>query len=299
MLQDFEQYLKNKYYSQNTVKTYLANFKKFLVDMHIINVEQLNNEIFFAYRADLQNKKLKGQTINTKFEAIRSFLKFLYNSKNIVAPACEVKQARLRIRLPEIKIRIYDRFYKKELSINEIKRVLRTINKDPNKFYRLRNTILIQLLASTGLRISEALQINIDAAITGRVEVVGKRNKIRTVLIPATVVKVCREFRKHRKELYLKNQKLFIDLQDNVIKSQTCGKMLKKYGVSAKVKLQKLFLHNLRHFYTIDCINQGMDLNTIAQNLGIEDMEVLKIYQSRNLKHLQEQTNKKGRRLLV
>ena len=42
----------------------------------------------------------------------------------------------------------------------------------------------------------------------------------------------------------------------------------------AKVKEKKLFLHNLRHFYTIDCIKQGMDLNTIAQNLGIEDLEI-------------------------
>ena len=74
---------------------------------------------------------------------------------------------------------------------------------------------------------------------------------------------------------------------------------LKKYGKIAKVKEKKLFLHNLRHFYTIDCIKQGMDLNTIAQNLGIEDLEILKIYQSRDLKVLQEQSNKKGRRLLV
>lgn len=299
MLQDFEQYLKEKYYSKNTVKTYLANFKKFMTDMNISKVEELNNEVFLNYRAEMQSKNVKGQTINTKFEAIRSFLKFLYNSKNIIAPACEIKEAKLRVKLPEIKIRIYDRFYKKELSIHEIKRILREINKDSNKFYKMRNIILIQLLASTGLRISEALQINIDAAISGKCEVVGKRNKIRTVLIPATVIKACREFRKYRKSLYLKNEKLFIDLQDKTIQAQNCLKMIKKYGNAAKVKPSKLFSHNFRHFYTIDCINQGIDLNTIAQNLGIEDMEVLKIYQSRDLKRLQEQANKKGRRLLV
>ncbi len=299
MLQEFEEHLRGKYYSRHTVKTYLANFKKFMADMNISTIEEMKSEVFLKYEEKLQKGKKKGQTINTKFESIRSFLKFLYESKKILAPVCEIREYKLKINLPEIKIRINDRFYKKELSIKEVKRILREIQAESNKFYRLRNEILIQLLATTGLRIFEALQLNIDEVISGRCEVVGKRNKIRTVLIPATVVKKCREFRKHRKELYLKNEKLFIGLQDQTIKSHNCLIILKKYGKTAKVKEKKLFLHNLRHFYTIDCIKQGIDLNTIAQNLGIEDLEVLKIYQSRDLKVLQEQSNKKGRRLLV
>ena len=290
MLQEFEEYLKGKYYSRHTVRTYLTNFRKFMADMDISNIEELNSEKFLKYEEKLQSEKKKGQTINTKFESIRSFLKFLYESKKILAPVCEVRSSGLKMNLPEIKIRIYDRFYKKELSIKEIKRILREIQGESNKFYRLRNEILIQLLATTGLRIFEALQLNIDEVISGRCEIVGKRNKIRTVLIPATVVKKCREFR---------NEKLFIGSNDSPLKEQACLRVLKKYGKIAKVKEKKLFLHNLRHFYTIDCIKQGMDLNTIAQNLGIEDLEILKIYQSRDLKVLQEQSNKKGRRLLV
>lgn len=299
MQQEFEEYLKGKYYSRHTIRTYLTNFRKFMTDMDVSNIEELNSEKFLKYEEKLQSEKKKGQTINTKFESIRSFLKFLYESKKILAPVCEIRSSGLKMNLPEIKIRIYDRFYKKELSIKEIKRILREIQGESNKFYRLRNEILIQLLATTGLRIFEALQLNIDEVISGRCEVVGKRNKIRTVLIPATVVKKCREFRKYRKELYLRNEKLFIGSKDSPLKEQACLRVLKKYGKIAKVKEKKLFLHNLRHFYTIDCIKQGMDLNTIAQNLGIEDLEILKIYQSRDLKVLQEQSNKKGRRLLV
>ena len=295
----FTEYLRKKYHSENTIKTYVTNVKKFLNDMKIKNVDDLNNQTMSKYKQNLEDSKNKGQTINTKFESIRSFLKFLYYEKNITAPVVEVKNARIKIHLPEIKIRIYDRFYKKELSIHEIKRILRVIDKQENKFYKLRNTILIQLLASTGLRISEALQLNIDDVISGKVEVVGKRSKIRTVLIPATIVKICREFRKYRKQLYLTNEKLFITLQDKTVQKRALSSVFEKVGIAARVKKSKLFLHNLRHFYTIDCIKNGIDLNTIAQNLGIENMETLKIYQSRDLKAMQEQINRKGRRLLV
>lgn len=299
MESEFKEYLENKYYSKNTINTYISNFKKFLIDTKISEVEELTPGLFAKYKENLEQEKRTGQTINLKFEAIRSFLKFLCLKKNIIAPVVEVKDNRYRVNLPPIKIRIYDFYYKKELSIHEIKRILRVIDKEAMKFYKLRNKILIELLATTGLRISEALQLNIDDVITGRVEVVGKRKKIRTVIIPATIIKACREFRKYRKELYLVNKKLFISTTDKEVKSRALALVFERAGLAAKVPKKKLFLHNLRHFYTIDSIKSGMDLNTLAQNLGIEDMEVLKIYQARDIKAIQEVANKKGRRLNV
>ena len=90
-----------------------------------------------------------------------------------------------------------------------------------------------------------------------------------------------------------------LDVHDKEIGKQICLLRFKKYGIAAKVKKDKLFLHNLRHFYTIDAIKQGQDLNTLAQNLGIESMEILKIYQARDIHKMQNETNKKGRRLNV
>ena len=64
-----------------------------MTDMDISNVEELNSEKFLKYEEKLQSEKKKGQTINTKFESIRSFLKFLYESKKILAPVCEVRSS--------------------------------------------------------------------------------------------------------------------------------------------------------------------------------------------------------------
>ena len=296
---EFQEYLKNNYYSKDTQRTYIANTRKFLVDLEIKDITEITAIRLSDYKEYLISKKYAGQTINTKFESIRSFLKFLHYDKGINAPVVSEIENRIKINLPEIKLRVKDRFYRKELSIFEVKRILREIQKENNRFYVLRDTILIQLLASTGMRIFEALQLEIDQVITGRVEIMGKRNKIRTILIPITIIKQCKQYLKLRKELYLDNKKLFIDVHDKKIGKQICLLRLKKYGIAAKVKKDKLFLHNLRHFYTIDAIKQGEDLNTLAQNLGIESMEILKIYQARDIRKMQNETNKKGRRLNV
>ena len=295
----FQEYLENNYYSNDTQRTYISNTHKFLVDLEIKNIEEITAKRLSEYRNYLVQNKYAGQTINTKFESIRSFLKFLYYDLGWIAPVVLETENRIKINLPEIKLRVKDRFYKKELSIFEVKRILREIQKENNRFYLLRDTILIQLLASTGMRIFEALQLEIDHVITGRVEIMGKRSKIRTILIPATIIKQCKLYIKLRNELNLNNKKLFIDVHDKEIGKQICLLRFKKYGIAAKVKKDKLFLHNLRHFYTIDAIKQGQDLNTLAQNLGIESMEILKIYQARDIHKMQNETNKKGRRLNV
>ena len=99
--------------------------------------------------------------------------------------------------------------------------------------------------------------------------------------------------------MYLKNEMVFIDLKDNEIKSCNCYRIFKKYGRQANVNEKKLFLHNLRHFYTIDEIKNNTDLNTLAQNLGIENLETLKIYQSRDIEIMKEKAKKMGEKGLI
>lgn len=293
--EEFKKHLLSKDKSINTIKTYsygvqefLNFYKKDLKELQLFEINEWRDELLG------QNKSIR--TIENRFEGLRSYIRFLAEKKDFRNDLVKIIDGKMKIEMPVIRYTIRDFYYKKELSLEEIRKIISAIEKFEKNEYRLeRNVLLISLLWTTGLRVSEALSIKYKQLITGRIEVMGKRRKVRSVLIPGSIIKQAKKLEALK---ITESEYLFTTTTGRQIKRQTAFLFLRKYGKKAGIKERKLFPHNLRHSYTIDEIKQGVDLNSIADNLGIDDLETLKVYQQREESKVRERVNKKGRRIL-
>ena len=293
--EEFKKHLLSKDKSINTIKTYsygvqefLNFYKKDLKELQLFEINEWRDELLG------QNKSIR--TIENRFEGLRSYIRFLAEKKDFRNDLVKIIDGKMKIEMPLIRYTIRDFYYKKELSLEEIRKIISAIEKFEKNEYRLeRNVLLISLLWTTGLRVSEALSIKYKQLITGRIEVMGKRRKVRSVLIPGSIIKQAKKLEALK---ITESEYLFTTTTGRQIKRQTAFLFLRKYGKKAGIKERKLFPHNLRHSYTIDEIKQGVDLNSIADNLGIDDLETLKVYQQREESKVRERVNKKGRRIL-
>ena len=292
---EFKKYLLGKDKAENTIKTYCYAVKEFL-NYYQKDLEELDMIDINDWREDLREHGKSINTVQNRFEGLRSYLKFLATFQELKNELIKKENNKIKIDMPVIRYTLRDFYYKKELSLHEIRRIIASIEEfETNEFLKVRNILLISLLWTTGLRVSEALSLKYEKFLTGRVEVQGKRRKVRSVIIPGSILKHARKLQKLQKE---PSEYIFTTTTGKTIKRQTVFTLLQKAGRKAGIKQDKLFPHNLRHSYTIDEIKEGVDLNTLADNLGIEDLETLKIYQQREEKKVRERANKKGRRIL-
>ena len=291
MYEDFESHLKKRNYSKHTVRGYVYSIKQFHNFYSIKNICDINNEDIQAWRKYLEDKGNSIRTVAFKFEGLRSYLKFIYNEYGLTTALTNDEGKYLRIRIQKLKYRLKDIYYNKELSIREIRKMISAAREKGE----LRDELLMSLLFTTGIRISEALNIKSSEIVKDRIEILGKRNKVRSVNIPASIRKLARKYISSKK---IKTKYLFTGKKgNNAILPQTADKIIKKYGRLAGIKKEKCFCHNFRHSYTIEEIKDGIDLNTIAEDLGIENIETLKIYQNRDEKAVRDRTNRRGRKL--
>lgn len=154
----------------------------------------------------------------------------------------------------------------KSLDRNEINRLLRDVERDGN----LRNIAFVNLMAFTGLRVSEAVSLTKDNVLinerNGSAKVIGKGNKERTV--PLT-----KEVRRHLKR-YLDSrtddeEALFLSNYGRMISVRSAQRIIEKYGFHA---------HELRHTFCRNLIRNGTDIVTVAQLAGHESIETTRRY---------------------
>lgn len=281
--EEFRKYLLNRGKAKNTVRAYCYAIAKMTKELG--EMENLPYNAFRNYRDFLIKSGNKESTINYKFEVVRSYLYFLINEYGIMPETFVNNKIKLPFRTVMETASIY---YEKELTINEVKKILKEA-----KGRSLRDYLLLFFIVSTGTRVSEALQLKISDLDKKRVEVRSK-GKSRYILIPSAFVKEAKPYIAKNK-----NQYMFPGRMDKPMTTRRALDIMKFYCQKAKIPENKRFIHNLRHTYTITELEANTDIHEIAQKLGHSTTKTLEKYSKRNERNMRAKVNETANKFRV
>ncbi len=228
--------------------------------------------IFLANRADAKGLTLKRVTQNYYVIALRSFLRFLIkNDHQTLEPS--------KIDLPKTESRSV-----KFLEREQVDRLVTSV--DTSKEEGLRDRAILELLFSTGLRVSELVSLNCDQINIERREfgVVGKGGRPRVVFISDRAAQSLTYYLKKRKDPF---RPLFIRYSGQVITDNNGEKMrltarsverlVKKYVRAARLPIDAT-VHTLRHSFATDLLTNGADIRSVQEMLGHKNIATTQIY---------------------
>lgn len=293
LIDEFLDYLEiEKNCSKLTIRDYrhyLEIFAKwFTSTLPEKSIENLDLAIIRKYRIFLANKTdPKGMTLmrvtqNYYVIALRSLLRWLIkNDYKTLEPS--------KIDLPKTESRSI-----KFLERDHVDRLVTSV--DTSREEGLRDRAILELLFSTGLRVSELVglntaQLNIERREFG---VVGKGGRARVVFISDRAAEWLDRYIKQRKDVY---KPLFIRYSGKVIEENSGEKMrltarsverlMKKYVRAARLPIDAT-VHTLRHSFATDLLTNGADIRSVQEMLGHKNISTTQIYTHVTNKQLRE-----------
>jgi integrase/recombinase XerD len=146
----------------------------------------------------------------------------------------------------------------------------------------MRDKCILELLYSSGLRISELLSVKVNQITHDKsfLKIKGKGGKERLVPIGSSAMSSLLTYIDTYR-CNIKNtdntEMLFIKETGAVISRQECWKMIKKYALASNIN-KKISPHNLRHAFATHLLNNGADLRTVQMLLGHASLSTTQIY---------------------
>lgn len=271
-IREFLNYIKEqKKYSQYTIIGYqkdLEQFLKFLNDQKNLKFSRCNYDTLRKYLLFLHNQGYENKTVCRHISTLRSFFKYL-KAKHIIDdnPMLLISNPKIEKKLPKF------------LYYQDLEKLLESPNfKTP---IGIRDRLLLELLYSTGVRVSELVSIKmVDIKKNEqKIYITGKGNKERIVLYG----NICKE----KLEQYLEVRFSFLKEQDSeYLLLNNKGMPLTPQGVryilDQIIKKNSLSFHvhphMLRHTFATHLLNEGADLKTVQELLGHENLETTGIY---------------------
>ncbi|MFQ3548664.1 MAG: tyrosine recombinase, partial [Armatimonadota bacterium] len=147
----------------------------------------------------------------------------------------------------------------------------------------IRDKAIIELLYSTGMRISELLSLKIsDVQNNDEIRVIGKRNKERITIIGSMARSSLNDYLLKSRPLLTRKSKvytdaLFISQKGTPMVDTTVRRLLDKYMIIVSDSL-KISPHTIRHSFATHLLDNGADLRTVQEMLGHESISTTQIY---------------------
>lgn len=280
---EYGYYLKReKGLSENTIDAYLRDITQYITFLEkyrkLKRVEQIDKSDIQAYLKSLKNKDLSAKSTSRKLSSIKGFHQFLLLEKETTTDVSSLIEA------PKIERNIPD-----VLSVEEVIRLIDHVKGiEP---LDLRNLALLELIYGSGLRVSELLNLKIsDIHLTASyVKIIGKGSKERQVPLGQMSVIALREYlTKGRPQLIkIENNFLFLNQYGNKLSRQGFFKLLKKIAKDSNIT-KEVSPHTLRHSFATHLLEAGIDLRTLQELLGHEDISTTQIYTHISQKHLKK-----------
>lgn len=257
-------------YSDKTILSYyddLTEYNEFLGN-NFITVLDINDDIVSKYLQYLYERRINKNSISRKLSSIRGFYNYLVK-ENIVKTNYfnEVSNPKRELYLPK--------FLKNE----EIDKIFSVCNS--NNVYEERDTLIIELLYATGLRVSELVNIKIeDIDFNNRtIKVLGKGSKERMVIYNNHTKKAMDTYLNDGYHSLNKrnNGYLVLNKDGNKLSERYVRNIINKLVRRANLDI-KISPHTIRHTFATDMLENGSDLMTVKELLGHESLNTTSIY---------------------
>ena len=200
-----------------------------------------------------------------KLSSIKSFYKYLtVRTKQLQEnPVADLEYPKLRKSLP------------KYLTLEQSAALLQAVSGQNEK----RDYAILMLFLNCGIRRSELVGLNLTDVYEDRIRVVGKGNKERFVYFGTPCRKAIAAYLPERnKKILTDNRALFGSRDNNRISVSAVHRLVKKYLLMAGLDANELSAHKLRHTAATMMLSGGVDVKTVQEVLGHENLNTTQIY---------------------
>ena len=266
-IEDFVGHLSiEKNYALNTISSYkrdLLKFTSFLIDKEVSDCKMVDPDTLNMFVMELRHSNTSGKSIKRYLSSIRVFFAFLMEIGEVETnPALLIKTPKVERELP------------KTVDFDDLKKMM-TINS--SQYKELRSVLMIELLYSCALRVSELVGINLEDIDMneGFVKVMGKGNKARFSPMGQTTIDVLKRYIKQRPNC--NSDALFINQKNTRISTRTVQNVVKKRALQVGVSIN-VHPHMLRHAAATHFLQSSHDLRTVQEFLGHKSIKSTQVY---------------------
>ena len=277
----FSDYLKfERQYSAHTVNQYVSQlgFAALYFNKLCDNWFAVQSEHIRRYSMALRAKQLSGRTISLMLSCIRSLYKFL-KAKNITEqphyhnPAQGIKGPKFAKPLP------------KNLDVDQMARLLEIPDDDP---LAIRDKAMMELMYSSGLRISELVGANMQDinARNGEILVRGKGAKERLIPVGSKALEALKKWLAVR-PLFMgaDEHAVFLSSKKNRISVRQVRLRMQEWGIKQGISSQ-VHPHKLRHSFASHILESSGDLRAVQELLGHSSLSATQVYTHLDFQHL-------------
>lgn len=261
----------------NSIAAYRRDLEKFGVFLNDKDLREVTPDLITAFEGSLRAAKLSVATVNRADSTLRSFFKHLQREYGYADPTLEIAASKSARRLP------------KALTIVQILSMIDAAYKASEPI-TLRDQAMLELLYSSGARVSELVGINIndlskvqseDGEIT-TLKLRGKGAKERIVPLGSFATKAIDDYCvRVRPNLVSKNPKnnvaLFLNSRGGRISRQSAWKMVLDAAAVAGIT-EHVSPHVFRHSYATHLLDGGADIRVVQELLGHSSVTTTQIY---------------------
>jgi len=260
----------------------LVQFEQFLRDSVLsissrgtVAIEEVDRFVIRKYLSFLHRRN-KRSSIARKLSSLRTFFKFLGNEELVRSnPAKLVSTPKREKTLPAT------------LTVDEAFRLMESPFRGKTA-EKVRDRAILELLYSSGLRVSELVGLNVDRIDLdlGIVRVMGKRRRERIVPVGSKAIEALQAYLKTREPVE-GEEALFTNRRGKRLTARSVGRLVKRYTRESGI-FRRISPHSLRHTFATHLLDSGADIREIQEMLGHASLSTTQRYTHLTLGKLME-----------
>lgn len=297
LLNKYLKYLKiEKNSPETTIVSYSSDLSQLISflesEFNVLDINEITKHHIRAFISHLNLKKLKRSTIQRKITSIKSFFRYALKrghiQKDVTSRVISPKSVK---RIPKF---IQSNELNEALNVYEIES--KSTKPQVKEVIQVRNQLIVELLYSTGMRVSELCNLNVEDVdmVMSQCRVTGKGNKQRIVPIGTAAKEILIQYFSVRP--ILSNNKID-DNQVNALVLTSRGNRIYPRSVQRIVydflkeytEAQKKSPHAIRHSFATHLLDAGADIRIIKELLGHSSLATTQIYTSTSSDILKKQ----------
>lgn len=261
-----------------TVKSYRTDLSDFIrclnEQFHVSSFRDVDRDMIVDYLGICRDKEMESTTLARRLVAIKVLFRYLFQEKLIGNDITDVMDSpKLWRILPDF------------LSVEEVEKILKVNiqrGNGPLDPLMLRNRCILELLYSSGLRVSECADITVGGVKFDEeiVRVTGKGRKERIVPAGRPVLRLLERYLREARPLLAKEESvpnLFISYRGKALNRERIWAVVKDAAKEAGI-MKNIHPHTLRHSFASHLLQNGADLRMIQEMLGHADISTTQIY---------------------
>ncbi len=262
--------------SEHTLRAYAKDLKTFFAELSAKNVKDTDVLDVRGFVAAQISKGLSKSTVSRRLAAVKSFYSFLCREGILdTNPAKLVPSPKLPQKSPSF------------LSVDDVFGIVE--KPDGIGFVQVRDRAILELLYSSGIRVSELSTLDIEDMNVKEslVKVTGKGKKERIVPVGETALDAVKSYIVERHLMKKKDKALFINRSGKRLTDRSIRRIVVKYAREFGINGQ-IGPHTLRHTFATHLLHEGADLRVIQELLGHSSLSTTQKYTHVDIRHLMD-----------